>query len=424
MKITVWGINYHPEVTGIGPFNTLLCRFLKDRGHQVRMVTGFSYYPHWRKNPADRRQWYRTDSIDQVPVHRCWLHVPRRPGALHRILHEASFVSSSILRLILLPRADVYVVVSPPLLAALAASGLGRIKGAPVVVHVQDLQPDAALGLGMLQQGWLVRLLFALEKAAYAGASRVSGISPGMIQAFRAKGVAEEKLIFFPNGVVLPDPQRLPPPGRFRQRLGLGADDFLLVYSGNLGIKQGLDDFLECFGRLNHQRLNLVICGDGAALPRLRLILSRLGLTQVRLLPLQEEARYVEMLHDMDLALIPQQKGASSWFFPSKLLRCLGMAKPVLVVAGSDCELSQLAQQHGFGLCVEPGDGPALAQALDQLLAQPPLLGQMGRAGRRFVEQFELNRVLTRFESQLLALRAEQDTPRTRCSLPAGSGNP
>src|SRR5438477_8979250 len=98
MRIIVWGINYAPEVTGIGPCNTALCEFLSARGHDVEMITTFSYYPAWRKRPDDRGHVFRTDHINSVPVHRCWHYVPRRVTAFRRILHELSFVAFSTVR--------------------------------------------------------------------------------------------------------------------------------------------------------------------------------------------------------------------------------------------------------------------------------------------------------------------------------------
>ena len=105
MRVVVWGINYAPEFTGIAPHNVALCDFLHDRGHDVEMVTTFPYYPTWQKRSEDRGQLYRTDLIKGVPVHRCWHFVPQRVSALKRILHEASFIFTSTLRLLTLPGA-------------------------------------------------------------------------------------------------------------------------------------------------------------------------------------------------------------------------------------------------------------------------------------------------------------------------------
>src|SRR5258705_11262334 len=149
MKITVWGINYGPELTGIAPYNQALCEFLSHQGHLIRMVTGFPYYPAWEKNASDRRVLFRTERMGEVNVHRCCQFVPQRPRAMTRILHELSFVFLSFFRLLMLPRPDVFIVISPPLLLGAAAWLLTRLKPAPFVFHVQDLQPDAAYALGM-----------------------------------------------------------------------------------------------------------------------------------------------------------------------------------------------------------------------------------------------------------------------------------
>ncbi|NBV21206.1 MAG: colanic acid biosynthesis glycosyltransferase WcaI [Proteobacteria bacterium] len=414
MNITVWGINYAPELTGIAPYNTALCEHLQRQGHTVRMVTSFPYYPAWKKSVADSGRFCRTDEVNGVSVHRCWHYVPGRPGTLKRILHEASFVASSLIRLLRLPRPDVFVVVSPPLLLGAAAWLLTRVKPAPVVFHVQDMQPDAALGLGMLKPGLFMRMLYALEAFAYARSARVSAISGDMLKAMAAKGVPVAKLICFPNGVTLPETQ--PAAGAFRARHGLRADDFVAVYSGNLGVKQGLEILIEAAARVAHPRMQLVICGDGAMRPRLEERIREQKLCNVRLLPLQDEAHYLEMLVDADVTLVTQQAGSGAFFFPSKLLRSLALARPVLTVADESSELARALTEGGFGVNVPPGHADELARVLDELAVQPERLQGYGVAGRRFVAQFEQGKVLREFTAHLTVLGAAAGTrERAKC---------
>src|SRR5437867_4907335 len=108
MRIVVWGINYAPEITGIAPHNVALCEFLHARGDDVEMVTAFAYYPAWRKHEADRHRLFRTELINGVPVHRCWHFVLRKVSAWKRIVHEATFVFASTLRVLSVKRPDVY----------------------------------------------------------------------------------------------------------------------------------------------------------------------------------------------------------------------------------------------------------------------------------------------------------------------------
>ena len=82
MRVIIWGINYAPEPTGISPYTTDLANFLQNRGLEVEVVTGFSYYPAWQKLPDDRGRVYRTDKVGEVRVHRCWQYVPRKLSTL------------------------------------------------------------------------------------------------------------------------------------------------------------------------------------------------------------------------------------------------------------------------------------------------------------------------------------------------------
>jgi len=127
--------------------------------------------------------------VNGVPVHRCWHFVPARVSAFKRIVHEGSFVFTSTLRALFLERPDVFVVVSPPLLLGVAAWFVGKLKRAPFVFHVQDMQPDAAVGLGMLKQSWL-RARSTGSKRSRIGTRRAFPESTrGMLATFRGKGV-------------------------------------------------------------------------------------------------------------------------------------------------------------------------------------------------------------------------------------------
>jgi colanic acid biosynthesis glycosyl transferase WcaI len=398
MRILVWGINYAPEVTGIAPCNVALCEFLRRAGHDAHMLTTFRYYPDWKKSAADAGKIYRTDVINGVPVHRCWHYVPGRVSALRRIVHEGSFVATSFWRALTLPRPDVAVIVSPPLLLGAAGWLLGKLRGVPFIFHVQDLQPDAAVGLGMLKANAFTRLLYRLEAFAYAKAARVSGISQGMLRAFAVKGVPADKRVYFPNGVPASNGSELPAPGTWRTRQGFGANDFLAVYSGNLGMKQGLEILPAAARLLRSSRVRIVICGQGAARERLLAEITENAAPNLHLLPLQDETAYREMMADTDLCLITQQAGTGQYFFPSKLLTALAFAKPVLAVADAESELAHAMAESGCGFQVPTGEPQLLAAALTRAAGLVPEdLAALGEAGRRFGGRFEMDTVLGDF---------------------------
>lgn len=410
MKIVVWGINYAPEQTGIAPYNTGLCEHLAAAGHDVRMLTTFAYYPAWKKADGDRGRLYRTDRVRGVPVHRCWHYVPAQPTASKRILHEASFVFTSWLRLLCLPRPDVMVVVSPPLLLGAAAWLAGLLKRRPYVFHVQDMQPDAAVMLGLLRPGKLTRLLYGLERFGYRRAALVSGITPGMLRMFTAKGLPPERQVLFPNWTATAAAD-IPARGAFRRRLGIGPETFLAVYSGNLGRKQGLDIVLGAAKELQAQpstaggagipEIRIVLAGDGVEKAALQEQVSRERLDDVMLLPLQPAAAYREMLADADVCLVTQQPGSGALFFPSKLLTILAHGRPVVAVADPGGELDRAIREGGFGWSVPPGRANDLAQALALAAGNAGERETRAARGLGWVREFEEGRVLAAFEATL-----------------------
>jgi colanic acid biosynthesis glycosyl transferase WcaI len=407
VKIILWGINYAPESTGIAPFNRELCDDLAGRGHEVSAVSAFSYYPIWRKRPEDRGVIYRTETVGRVRLHRCWCYVPARVTTLRRIAHELSYCTLSALRILTLPRADVYVVVSPPLALGFFAWIATRLKRSRFIFHVQDLQPDAAVGLGMLKRGWLVRGLYALERLAYAKAAAVSGISAGMIAAFEAKGVPAGRRIMLPNwmrdgAVVRRDPSSR---AAARKKFGVREGVLLAIYAGNLGKKQSLEILGEAAGLLagaaaSNPAVQMIIAGDGAGRADLERVLAAAPQAAVQLLPLLSDDDYAALLAAADVALITQAAGTGQFFFPSKLLSVLAAGLPVVAVADETSELAAAVREGAFGCTVAPGNAPELAAVLRQAAGDRIQLNRWAER-TRWIQKYARDRVLPRFEEAL-----------------------
>jgi len=402
MKIILWGINYRPEATGIAPYNAELAEYLSARDHDVAVVTGFPYYPHWRKEPGDRGRWFRQERINGVEVHRCAQYVPAEATTLRRIAHELSFGLMSLLRVLFLPRADVYVVVSPPLCLGFFAWIATRLKRSRYVFHVQDLQPGAAVGLGMVQGRGFIRMLYSLEAFAYRRAAAVSGISDGMMKEFRRKGLRARKLIFFPNwlrtsGGTAGEQVR----GAFREKFDIPATNLLAVYSGNLGRKQGIEILLEAAKQLEADpNVTIAIIGAGAQREALEAQVAEMKLSNLKLLPLLSDEDYAQMLADADVGLITQASGTGRYFFPSKLLSLLQAGVPVATVADEESELARAVHDGGFGVNVRPGQAGELANVLQRFAGDSIWRTQLA-AKTRWVQRYSPAVVLPGFAAQL-----------------------
>ncbi len=405
MKINLWGINYAPELTGIGVYNTGLAEYLAGQGDQVTMVTGFPYYPQWRHLEKDK-PFYRKEVLNGVEVCRCALYVPKKPTPFLRILHEASFVFSSFFRQLTLPSADIYVVVSPPLLLGFAAWLICLIKGRQIVFHVQDLQPDAAAGLLMLKQGLFLKVLYALEKFAYQKARVVSAISGQMCELISLKGISKEKIVLFPNWVDCE--YTALESGAWKSKMGIASGNSLVTYAGNMGVKQGLPVILEAAKLLRDKPITFAIAGNGVEVDRLAQLKMDNSLNNVMLLDVLPEDEHTQFLQDSDICLIPQKKGAATAFLPSKLLKMLALGRPILAITQNEGALSSALAEGNFGVRVEPDDEKVLAEALENLLADRSKRSLMSEKARLYVKQFSKEEVLRKFRQKLQELVGEK----------------
>jgi colanic acid biosynthesis glycosyl transferase WcaI len=399
MRIVVWGINYAPEKLGIGPCNVALCEFLVERGSQISMLTGFPYYPAGKRRPEDAGRLLTTEKLNGVRVRRCWHFVPKRFSAMKRLLHELSFVIFSFLRLILGSRSDLLIVVSPPLFLGVAARLICLVRGGRYFLHLQDLRRDAAMNLGIGKSSITNRICNALESVAYRGAWRISGVSLGILGALKKQGVPEAKLRYFPNGT---DPAIQVAKGRFRAVNCFEAEKFLVVYSGNIGVKQGLQQLILAIRHVKNPAVQIIICGDGTQ--KQQLLEMAAGVHNVWIKGTLEAQDYREMLADADLMVVSLVAGSGGTFYPSKLLSACAAGKPVLAICDADSELATVVETNGCGVVVRPDDPEGLAQWLERLSRDPRQLEPMGKAAKEFGDRFLWSDILKRFarEAEIL----------------------
>ncbi len=154
---------------------------------------------------------------------------------------------------------------APTLACAPAAIAFAKLARCPSWLHIQDFELDAALGTGQLDRGMLgSRGRRAVERALLRRFDRVSTISGRMLERLRAKLGRSERTVLFPNWAG-PDQLRAPAgPSAYRREFGCGDGDILVLYSGSIGEKQGLEMLLDAAALLaDRPRFRFVICGEG-----------------------------------------------------------------------------------------------------------------------------------------------------------------
>lgn len=407
MKLLVYGINFTPELTGIGKYTGEMATWLAAKGHEVSVIAAPPYYPEWKIGSGYSSHRYQTEHSNGVLVLRAPVWIPTRPGGLKRLLHLASFAFSSLPLLLSRwrSRPDVIWVAEPPLMCAPAASIFASIIGAKSWLHIQDFEVDAAFDLGLIKGASIRRLALASERWLMRRFDVVSTISERMVERAKSKDTTARRIVHFPNWVDISGITPLNKPSSYRHELGIPDDAVVVQYSGNMGNKQGLE-ILAKVARLlqGEKRVQFVFAGNGSGRVDLEMRCAELG--NVRFLDLQPLERLNDWLGLADIHLLPQRSDAADLVMPSKLTGMLASGRSVVATAHADTELGGVVSQAAnCGLVVPPEDPHAMAEAILSLINDPAKRAAFGANGRAYAER-ELDRdvILTRFEAQLLDL--------------------
>jgi colanic acid biosynthesis glycosyl transferase WcaI len=390
MRFLIIGLNYLPESTSIGPYTADLAQYLQGAGHQVRVITGFPMAPQWRVWEGYRERWFMRETINDIRVLRTFLYVPAQPKKVfQRVLFDLSFALSSLVGGIFAGPADLLIVISPPLQLGLTGWILGIFKRVPFFFFIQDLVPDAAVVTGMMRNDSIaVRLARAIERFVYKRAKGIGVISEGFRTNLMTKGVPAEKVVKLPNSIDLQFLKMSERNNGFRRSQNISPEEFVVMYSGSVALKQGLHTFIEAASEfLVDAGISFYLIGEGPYLEDLKIMAEKLKISTLHFLPLQPRELLSVQLGAADVLVITQRQAVTDVVFPGKLLYYMAAARPILAAVSPNSETGVFINQHQVGLVVPPENPPALAQAMRFLRNNQLEAERLGKNGRRVVEE-------------------------------------
>ncbi len=377
MKVAIVSQYYPPEPVRIP---SEIAAALTDRGHSVRVVTGFPNYPTGRLAPGFRQRWRHVETDDKVLVRRVPLFVNHSRNPLARALNYTSFALSSRSTRRFVDWADVVYVYATQMTAASAPMAWTRRGGPPVVLHVVDLWPESVTGSSLVQGGALKhaidRMLVPWLRRMYGRAAAVISIGPGMAGLLVERGAAPDRIETVYNWASEDNvtPRSEPEP----------HEGLRLMYAGNIGDMQDLETVVRAFARLDDlpgRRLTLV--GSGVAESRIRALVRQSGLDDVvEFAGRMERSEMSALYAESDFQLVTLKPlPIFEATIPSKLQASLAHGVPVITNVAGD--VTRLVEDWNVGVTCAPGDPEALADAIRRAHA----IGhrervQMGRRAR------------------------------------------
>ncbi len=409
-RILLVGHNFSPEPTGIGKYSGEMMEWLTKHGHDCTVVTTYPYYPHWKTQAPYKNGWYKKevisypDSDTKLTVYRCPLYVPKNLSGKNRMIHDFSFVVSMFFALMKLTvfnkRFDYIITIAPPFHLSFISMFYRKIKGGKLVYHVQDLQIEAAQESKLLKGAKLFNFLYKAEKVLLKNSDVLSSISQGMINRIEIK--ADRKVIFFPNwvetSVFLPVEDKT----GLKEKWGFNDSQFVCLYSGSIGEKQGLENIIYAADILKeHKNIQFVICGTGPYKSKLQDMVESQGLKNVTFLPLQPKEDFNNFLNMADLHLIIQKAFMGDLVMPSKLQAILSIGGVSLVTAEKGTSLQELFEKFDVGFVIQPDDHTKLAKSIREISTLNSA-DKQANARKYALQYLNIDNVMTKFLEDLL----------------------
>ncbi len=374
-RLLLVSTNYAPEQAGIGPYATQVAEhWAAERGAEVHVLAGMPHYPSWRADPGYRGRWRVTDERSGVLVHRRRHSIPARQTAVRRALYEASILAHGLVAPPRMGRPDAVVAQMPSLAGGVLAARLARRHGVPFVPVVQDLMGAAAAQSGIAGGGRAAGAAASVEARVLRSAELVGIIHETFRDRVCALGVDEARVRLVPNW------SHVAPPGdtRAQTRARLGWDGrTVLLHSGNMGLKQGLEVLIETARA--EPALHVVLMGDGSQRGRLTELAA--GLDNVQFLPPADAGDFTDVLAAADGLLVTQRASVLDMSVPSKLTSYFVAGRPVIASVAEGGGTAEEIRRSDAGWLVPPEDPAALAAAGRELAADPEVADALGARG-------------------------------------------
>jgi glycogen synthase len=372
VRVLFWSELFWPIIGGAEVFATKLLLALRERGHQVIVVT--------RQDSPDL---CLEDHYHGIPV--------------HRFPFWTAYADRRIDQLIA------------------ARRRLRKLKRdfAPELVHIHGFGPSVLFHLDTTQAHASPLLVTLVEERQHPegrellsrmlrSADWVTGKSAAVLaQARRLAPEIASRSSVIHNGLEVPTllPQPLP----------TAAPRLLCL--GRLAVQKGFDVALTAFASIagHFPTARLIVAGDGPERSVLEHRVAELGLANVvDFLGWVTPHEVLPLINTATIVVMP-----SRWEgLPSVVLQAAMMARPVVATRVSG--LSEVVVHQNTGLLVEPEDAHGLAEAIAFLLGDSETAVRMGLAARQRVQElFNWDNCVAAYDSlwQRLIMNGQRRSP-------------
>ncbi len=377
---------------------------LKERGHDIEVLTGIPNYPSGKIFPGYGFFKKLNEDYHGVKVHRVPL-IPRYNGkSWNLVLNYISFTLFSCFSVLfyLIRKYDlIFVCQYSPVTVGLPAVIIKKIKKTPILFWVQDLWPESLSATGAVKSSIILNIVRKFVCFIYNNCDRILIQSKAFLSYLKNEGIHETRICYFPNWAeelyqpILQEAEKLPTeinlPGGFR-----------IMFAGNIGTAQDFRTILTAAELLrDNSKIHWLILGEGRMSKWVEEQISKRGLSEVFHMlgkhPVEEMPSYFSLADTMLVTL--KREPIFALTIPSKVQSYLACGKPI--IAALDGEGARIIEESGAGLVCPAEDPERLAQiVLEMYRKSHNERIEMGLLGRKYYEtNFERKMLINHLEN-------------------------
>jgi glycosyltransferase involved in cell wall biosynthesis len=367
------------------------------RSHKVTMVCGCGQMANTGLTGAAVKG-MRRGIVDGIDVIELALPYSNYDSFLKRTWVFILFAFRSVLLALSLPY-DLLFATSTPLTAGIPGIVASLLRRKPFVFEVRDLWPELPREMGVITNPVVLWTMGVLEWLSYHSAKGCIGLSPGIVEGIRRRGVAAVSVAMVPNGCDLEFFN--PVEGESVRPYGIRNDEFVAVFTGAHGMANGLDAVLNAARELKKRgntRIRLLFIGDGKLKPELVARADSEGLDNCMFLAPVNKRKLTAYLRGADAGLMILANVPAFYYgtSPNKFFDYIAIGLPV--INNYPGWLAEMITRTECGIAVEPDNPEAFADALEKMAANPSLVNEMGLRSRELaVSEFDRDKLGDRF---------------------------
>ena len=383
MRVLVVTPFYAPDLGPSAALYEMLCEELVRLECEVSVITAVPHYPTGTVAEEFRGRVVQRERRRGVDVTRVWVPSVDRARLVRRLwgFFCFQFLAATVgLR----RHYDVLLASNPALEVLLPVVALGVFRRKRMIYSVHEIYPDIGIKLGVFRNPGVIKLLGWMERFCMRRATYVRVLSEGYKRVLQSRGTPESKLAVIWDWIDTDFVRPLPRRNSFSAQWGLD-DRFVVMYAGNLGLTQGLEDIVEAARLLEEEpTVRIVLVGDGAAKTTLQQSVERAGLRNVQFIPFQERELLPWVLASADVSLVTLKRGMGVDSVPSKCYSIMASGRPIVASVDQGSDTRNLIQEAGCGLCIEPENPRALSDAILALFRDHSRRTRLAANGRQF----------------------------------------